>query len=251
MNYDVVQSEGTHSEQAGNAGGTGATRHAFGAIGCRCKWIYSEKSGAKWRPDRPSANVKEVATGRERRGQPVCHDHCAMSASAKTRSVSYPQAIAHRHDRALGSGGRINSTPSRNAGPSPSLKPVKPVADRSRLRRRLATIARLQRWAGMLTVDETQGGTASLRLWCWRRGNNTKCKQTFAQFLPDEIADPGRINIPGQQFYRMRTRPFSLLVGALAARPAAEGRRTSTGINFEFFLAYGAARGPTPAFSMG
>jgi len=168
VNYDVVQSEGTHSEQAGNAGGTGATRHAFGAIGCRCKWIYSEKSGAKWRPDRPSANVKEVATGRERRGQPVCHDHCAMSASAKTRSVSYPQAIAHRHDRALGSGGRINSTPSRNAGPSPSLKPVKPVADRSRLRRRLATIARLQRWAGMLTVDETQGGTASLRLWCWR-----------------------------------------------------------------------------------
>ena len=103
----------------------------------------------------------------------------------------------------------------------------------------------------MLTVDETQGGTASLRLWCWRRGNNTKCKQTFAQFLPDEIADPGRINIPGQQLYRMGTRPFSLLVGALAARPAAEDRRTSAGINFEFFFAYETARGPTPVFSVG
>jgi len=49
----------------------------------------------------------------------------------------------------------------------------------------------------------------------------------------------------------MRTRPFSLLVAALAARPATEDRRTSTGINFEFLLAYGTARGPTPAFSRG
>jgi len=49
----------------------------------------------------------------------------------------------------------------------------------------------------------------------------------------------------------MRTRSFSLLVGALAARPAAEDRWTTTGINFEFFLAYGTARGPTSAFSMG
>jgi hypothetical protein len=100
-------------------------------------------------------------------------------------------------------------------------------------------------------LDETQSGTASLRLWCWRREDDTGCKQSFAHLLPDDIADPGSINVKGQLLYWMRTRPFPLLVGALAARPAAEDRRTSTGFNFEFFLAYGTARGPTPAFSMG
>src|SRR5262249_24044297 len=122
---------------------------------------------------------------------------------------------------------------------------------RSHLRRRLGHYLPHCRRAGSLLGDEPQRGTASLRLWCWRWGDNTGCKQSFAQLLPDEIADPGGINVPGQQLYRMRTRPFSLLVGALAARPAAEDRRTSTGINLEFFLAYGTARGPTPAFSMG
>jgi hypothetical protein len=30
--------------------------------------------------------------------------------------------------------------------------------------------------------------TASLPLWCWRREENTGCKQNFAHLLPDEIA---------------------------------------------------------------
>ena len=130
------------------------------------------------------------------------------------------------------------------------MRPVKPVAIARTYGVDLATMSRLLGQRRSL-VDETQRGTASLRLWCWRREDNTGCKQSFAYLLPDDIADPGGINVPGQQLYRMRPRPFSLLVGALAARPAAEDRRTSTGINFEFFLAYGTARGPTPAFSMG
>ena len=90
-------------------------------------------------------------------------------------------------------------------------------------------------------VDEPQRGTASLRLWCWRRGDNTGCKQGFAHLLPDDIADPGCINVPGQQLYRMRARPSSLLVGALAARLAAEGWRPPPRIDLEPCLADRAA----------
>jgi hypothetical protein len=59
--------------------------------------------------------------------------------------------------------------------------------------------ARVSRSQGQRSlVDETQMGTASLRLWCWRRQDNTGCKQNFAHLLPDDIADPGGIKVPGQ-----------------------------------------------------
>ena len=82
-------------------------------------------------------------------------------------------------------------------------------------------------------VDEPKRGTASLRLWYCRREDNTGCKQSFAHLLPDDIADPGGINVPGQQLHRMGARPSSLLVGALAARLAAEGWRPPRRIDFE------------------
>jgi hypothetical protein len=94
-------------------------------------------------------------------------------------------------------------------------------------------------------VDETQRGIASLRLSCWRREDNTGCKQSFAHLLSDDVADPRGINVPGQQLYRMRPRPFSLLVGALAARPAAKGGRSPARIDLEPFLAHWAAHGST------
>ena len=94
-------------------------------------------------------------------------------------------------------------------------------------------------------VDEMQMGTASLRLWCWRRQDNTGCKQNFAHLLPDDIADPGGIKVPGQQLYRMRARPSSLLAGALAARLAAEGWRPPARIDLEPCHADRAAHGST------
>src|SRR6516162_8164584 len=94
-------------------------------------------------------------------------------------------------------------------------------------------------------VDETQRGTASVRLWCWRWRDNTGCTQNFAHLLPDDIADPSGIKVPGQQLYRMRARPSSLLVGALAARLAAEGWRPPARIDLEPCLADRAAHGST------
>ena len=94
-------------------------------------------------------------------------------------------------------------------------------------------------------VDETQRGTASLRLWCWRWRDNTGYKQSSAHLLPDDIADPGGIKVPSQQLYRMRARPSSLLVGALAAGPAAEGWRPPPRIDLELFLADRASHGST------
>ena len=75
------------------------------------------------------------------------------------------------------------------------MRPVKPVAIARTYGVDLATMSRLLGQRRSL-VDETQRGTASLRLWCWRREDNTGCKQSFAYLLPDDIADSIRTGAP-------------------------------------------------------
>jgi hypothetical protein len=99
------------------------------------------------------------------------------------------------------------------------------------LRHSWAAIFRLQAGQRRSLLDDTKMGAASLRLWCWRRGGNlTECKQSFAHLLPDEIADTGGIKVLGQQLYRMRPRPSSLLEGARDhPRTPDQDRRPCTG----------------------
>jgi hypothetical protein len=87
-------------------------------------------------------------------------------------------------------------------------------------------------------------GAASLGLWWLRWEGDSGLEENLAYLLADEIADPDGGDVPCQQLYRMWPGPFSLLVRALAARPAAEGGRPPAGIDFEPLLADWAARSP-------
>jgi hypothetical protein len=103
----------------------------------------------------------------------------------------------------------------------------------------------IKRRGSFVLVDETQMvGAASLGLWWLRWEGDSGLEENLAYLLADEIADPDGGDVPCQQLYRMWPGPFSLLVRALAARPAAEGGRPPAGIDFEPLLADWAARSP-------
>jgi len=61
-------------------------------------------------------------------------------------------------------------------------------------------------------LDKAQRWTASLRLWR-RRGVDASSKQG----LPYDIADPDGGDVACEQFDGVRSRPFALFVGTLAA----------------------------------
>jgi len=98
-----------------------------------------------------------------------------------------------------------------------------------------------------LFFHQAQRRMPSLWLGWWRRGeDDSGFEQKFAYPLPDKIAHPGGGDIPCEQLDGMRSRPFSLLVGALTAGPTAEGWRPAAGTDLEPLFADWAPRGFTP-----
>jgi len=66
-------------------------------------------------------------------------------------------------------------------------------------------------------LDKAQRWTASLRLWWRRRKDNASFEQDLPYFLPYDIADPDGGDVACEQFDGVRSRPFALFVGTLAA----------------------------------
>ena len=66
-------------------------------------------------------------------------------------------------------------------------------------------------------LDKAQRRTASLRLWWRRREGDASVEQNLPYLLPYHIADPDGGDVACEQFDGVRSRPFALFVGTLAA----------------------------------